>query len=476
MDPALADRLDDGSRMPRPAARRIAPTIGRMASLSRSTRIGYSLGGIASGTYGTVPGLILMPFLTDLIGVEAAIAGLIVFAPKAWDFFLNPIAGRLSDRSQHPVDRRRPFILRAGLLMALVFVAMFVGPTAPPVAGALWVLVLFLTSATMYAFFQVPYLAMSAEITDDYSERTKLVSWRVIVITLAILVSGGTAPILVGLLGGVDGYRLMAVIMASLIVVGTIGVWWGTRKATLSRDHLSGGRLLDQLKIVLADAQARWLVSSFVLQAVAMGMVLGGVVYVARHVVGDASVATLAFVGFVLPAVVFTPLWSRIGQRFGKKPGFRAATFVSIAGLLGLLVAATGNVLLLIVASAVVGIGYAGGQLFPLAMLPDIAAEDARRTGVNRVGMIAGVWSGFELLGYALGPAVLGVVLSIGGYVATTGEAHVQSASAQWAIVLGVSVVPAVLCTLSLLPLMRYTLDDRLRAEAAEAAEAAAAV
>lgn len=436
-----------------------------MASLSRSTRIGYSLGGIASGTYGTVPGLILMPFLTDLIGVEAALAGLIVFAPKAWDFFLNPIAGRISDRSRHPRDRRRPFILRAGLLMALAFVAMFVGPTAPPVAGALWVLVLFLTSATMYAFFQVPYLAMSAEITDDYAERTRLVSWRVIVITLAILIAGGTAPVLVDVLGGVDGYRLMAVVMATLIVVGTIGVWWGTRKAPLSREEVAGGSLIDQLKIVLGNAQARWLVASFVLQAVAMGMVLAGVVYVARHVIGDASVATLAFVGFVLPAVLLTPVWSRIGQRIGKKPGFRLSTFVSITGLLALLVSATGNVPLLLVAAALVGIGYAGGQLFPLAMLPDIAAEDARRTGENRVGMISGVWSGFELLGYALGPAVLGVVLSIGGYIATTGEEVVQSESARWAIVLGVSVIPATLYLLSLLPLTRYTLDDRLRAE-----------
>src|SRR5690606_20265207 len=146
-----------------------------------------------------------------------------------------------------------------------------------------------------YAFFQVPYLAMSAEITDDYAERTRLVSWRVIVITLAILIAGGTAPVLVDVLGGVDGYRLMAVVMATLIVVGTIGVWWGTRKAPLSREEVAGGSLIDQLKIVLGNAQARWLVASFVLQAVAMGMVLAGVVYVARHVIGDASVATLAF-------------------------------------------------------------------------------------------------------------------------------------------------------------------------------------
>ncbi|WP_217179487.1 MFS transporter [Streptomyces sp. AC495_CC817] len=437
-----------------------------MTALSRRTRAGYALGGIASGTYGTVPGLILMPFLTDLLGVEAAIAGMIVFAPKAWDFFLNPIAGRLSDRSRHPHDRRRPFILRAGILLALAFVAMFFGPTAPPVAGALWVLVLFLASATVYAFFQVPFLAMSAEITDDYSERTRLISWRVIVFTLAILVSGAAAPLLVELAGGIAGYRIMAGAMAVLILVGTVGVWWGTRSVALTRDEVAGGRLFGQLAEVLRDRDARTLILAFVLQAVAIGMVLGGVVYVARHVVHDPGVATIAFVCFVGPAVVLTPVWSMLGRRIGKKSGFAVATVVMTAGLLALLTARTGDAVPLLVASGVVGIGYAGAQLFPLAILPDVAAEDAKRSGVNRIGMISGVWSGFELLGYALGPAILGIVLSLGGYVASTGDEVAQSDAAQWAIVIGVSVIPAALCLLSLLPLSRYRLDAQLRAAA----------
>ncbi|MDL9979520.1 MFS transporter [Microbacterium sp. ASV49] len=436
-----------------------------MTALSRGTRAGYALGGIASGTYGTVPGLILMPFLTDLLGVDAAIAGLIVFAPKAWDFFLNPIAGRLSDRSKHPRDRRRPFILRAGILLALAFLAMFFGPTEPPVAAALWVLVLFLASATVYAFFQVPYLAMSAEITDDYSERTRLVTWRVIVFTLAILISGATAPALVELVGGVAGYRIMAGAMAVLILIGTAGVWWGTRHVGLTRTEVAGGRLFEQLGIVLRDRDARSLIVAYVLQAVAIGMVLGGVVYVARHVVHDPSAATIAFVCFVAPAVVLTPVWSMLGRRVGKKGGFTAATVVMMVGLLALLSARAGTTPMLI-ASGIVGVGYAGAQLFPLAMLPDIAAEDAKRSGVNRIGMISGVWSGFELLGYALGPALLGVVLSIGGYVASSGSTVPQPESAQWAIVLGVSLIPASLCAISLVPLRRYRLDDRLRAEA----------
>ncbi|WP_353113002.1 MFS transporter [Microbacterium sp.] len=438
-----------------------------MTALSRRTRLGYALGGISSGTYGTVPGLILMPFLTDLLGVQAAIAGMIVFAPKAWDFFLNPLAGRLSDRSRNPRGRRRPFILRAGILLALAFTAMFFGPTAPPVAAALWVLAAFLASATVYAFFQVPYLAMSAEITDDYTERTRMITWRVIVFTLAILVAGAAAPALVEAFGGVAGYRVMAGTMALLILAGTFGAWWGTRSVPLTRTEQAGGRLFAQLAIVLRQADARMLIAAFVLQAIAIGMVLGGVVYVARHVLHDPSIATLAFVCFVAPAVVLTPAWSRLSRRIGKRSGFAVATVVMTIGLLGLLTARTGEAVPMLVAAAVVGVGYAGGQLFPLAMLPDLAADDAARTGVNRIGMIAGVWSGFELLGLALGPALLGLVLSLGGYAASTGNTVPQSAGAQWAIVIGVSAIPAALCLLSLAPLRRYRLDDRLRAAAA---------
>ena len=57
--------------------------------------------------------------------------------------------------------------------------------------------------------------------------------------------------------------------------------------------------------------------------------------------------------------------------------------------------------------SALVGVGYAGAQVFPMAMLPDAAAVDARRTGENRAGVYTGVWTAGETLGLALGPGRL---------------------------------------------------------------------
>jgi len=437
-----------------------------MTQLSTRVRIGYALGGITSGTYGTVPGLILMPFLTDHLGVVASLAGLVVFAPKAWDFILNPIAGRISDRSAHPRDRRRHFVIRAGALLAVVFVLIFLGPTHPPLLAGLWVLLISLACATVYAFFQVPFLSMAAELTDDYTERTRLTTWRVAVFSLAILVSGAVAPMLVEASEGVTGYRIMAVAMGALILCGAAGLWLGTRGVPLTRDEQAGGRLIEQLSIVLRNRDTRRLVVAFVLQAVAIGMVLSGVVYVARHVVGDPSVSTFAFVCFVGPAVLFAPLWSRVGVRLGKKRGFAIATVVMGVGLLGLLATRTGETALLLAAAAVVGVGYAGAQIFPLAMLPDVAAEDAKRSGVNRIGMISGLWSGFELLGLALGPALLGLILSLGGYAEAVGSAVPQTGTAQWAIVIGVSAVPALLCFASLFPLSRYRLDGQLRSAA----------
>ncbi|AEV81631.1 major facilitator superfamily transporter [Actinoplanes sp. SE50] len=46
---------------------------------------GYAFGSLVTGAFGTVPGLLLPPYLTDTLGVAAGVAGLLVLSPKAWD-------------------------------------------------------------------------------------------------------------------------------------------------------------------------------------------------------------------------------------------------------------------------------------------------------------------------------------------------------------------------------------------------------
>ena len=429
--------------------------------LPRRVRIGYGAGSVATGAFGTVPGLMLLPYLTDSLGIAALAAGFIVFAPKGWDVLLNPVAGRISDRTVDPRGPRRPWLLRAGLTLAGCFALLFASPgLGSQTAEAAWVLVWFLACATAYAFFQVPYVSMPAEITDSYAERTRLMTWRVAILALTIMLAGASAPLIRDAVGGRGGYRVMGLVMALVILVGVVAAYRGTRDAPVGAVEPGPGSLRDQLRIVAGAPDFRLLLVTFVLQALATGCMLAGVAYLADDVLDRPGAATILFVCFVGPALVLTPAWSALGGRIGKKRGYVASSVILALGaaLAGLARVAPDGVVF--AATALVGVGYAGCQVFPLAMLPDAAAVDARRTGSTRAGVYTGVWTAGETFGLALGPGVFALVLALGGYRSGTTGDLVQPDSALSAITLGFSLLPAALVLLSLVWLVRYDLDE----------------
>jgi Na+/melibiose symporter-like transporter len=401
----------------------------------------------------------LLPYLTDSLGIAALVAGFIVFVPKAWDVVLNPVAGRISDRTVDARGPRRPWLLRAGVALTAGFALLFAAPAMAVGLEALWVLVLFLACATAYAFFQVPYVAMPAELTSSYDERTRLMTWRVAILAFTILLAGATAPAIRDAVGGRSGYRVMGVAMAAIILVGVVSAYAGTRRAPVRAPQPGAGSLRDQLRIVATARDFRLLLTTFVIQAVAFGAMLAGVDYLASDVLGSDGAATVLFVCFVGPALLLTPAWSAIGTRTGKKRGYVASSLILAVGALVATTARSAPEAVVYLAVVLVGVGYAGCQVFPMAMLPDAAAVDARRTGSNRAGVYTGVWTAGETLGLALGPGVYALVLAVGGYRSSTDDdSIVQPDSALTAITVGFSVLPAVLILVSLLWLRRYAL------------------
>jgi Na+/melibiose symporter-like transporter len=431
-----------------------------MAATAGATRIrfGYSLGSLVTGAFGTVPGLLLLPYLTDTLGIAAGVAGLLVLLPKAWDVLVNPVAGRISDRYRSPLGPRRPFLLAGGLAVAVLFAAIFAGPLPSGAGAAGYVTVAFLATATGYAFFQVPYVAMPAEMTDGYAERTRLMTWRVAVLAVAILVSGGVAPIVVDATGGgIRGYRVMGPFVAGLIVAGTLGAFFGTRGTASGRHTDSEPSLRAQLAVAARNRPFRALLACFVIQAAGIATMLAGVNYFAEQVMHSPAAKTLLFVCFVGPAVLVMPVWTQVGARLGKLRGYVLASLLFAAGAALLAALHTAPVAYLI--TTLIGAGYAGQQVFGLAMLPDCIALDARRTGRRQAGVFTGLWTAGETLGLALGPGVFGLVLQVFGYVPSTGSPVAQTGTARLGILLGFTVVPAAVVALAPLLLRGYRVD-----------------
>ena len=125
--------------------------------MTRAQYLGYGIGAAGSAGFGTVPGLILAVYLTDTLGVAAAVAAIVVLVPKVWDMLFLPIVGNWSDSAVTRRGGRMRFIAIGAFAMLLAFPLMFAVPAGTHSSvAALWVLVAFTLAATAYAFFQVP--------------------------------------------------------------------------------------------------------------------------------------------------------------------------------------------------------------------------------------------------------------------------------------------------------------------------------
>lgn len=444
-------------------------------ALRRGTVVRYAIGSVGTGGFGTLPGLVLLYYMVTTLGVDGGFAAIAIGVAKIWDVIIDPWIGARSDRSLARTGSRRRFMVLGAIFMPIFFVLTFAVPAGlPPVASAAWVLVAFLLTATAFSLFQVPYIALPAELVDSYDARTKLLSARVIVLTLAILAFGGGAPELVAL--GADTYQghlIMAAVAAAIFFVAFLIASTVERSAAVDRVPTApASEPVEGLEPpdlgVLSNFRRGWsavrdsqpyraLLFTFVVQALAIGLMLAGVAFIAGQVLGTGTL--LLFLSLIAPAIVVTPVWSVISRRIGKERAFGIATvvFAVAAASLVLLIWVPGPWIYAPV--AVAGAAYAGLQSLPLAMLPDAVAFDAQKNGPGRAGTFSGVWTAGETAGLALGAPVLGILLSATAFIPTEAGVIVeQPESAIVGIILAFSVIPAVLMLLSLISLARYPL------------------
>lgn len=431
--------------------------------LSRSIIATYAIGSLGTGGFATLPGLVLVYFMTDTLGIVPLAAGVLVTAAKIWDVLIDPVIGARSDRSLALTGSRRRFMVLGALALPIFFVLTFAVPAGlGAVASGIWVLVAFVLTATAFSLFQVPYIALPAELTDDYDQRTRLISVRVVVLTFAILLFGAGGPALrESFENEYTGYLVMAIV-AGLVIGG--GMLVSARVATpgITAEHRASSiaqNYRDGVHALRRSQPFRSLLLTFALQGLATGVMLAGAAYVASSVLQSKGAGTFLFLALIGPALIFAPIWQAVARRIGKERGFVIASSlfgIATLALIGMIWSPGAWVYLPV---ALAGAGYAGMQSLPMAMLPDVISHDAERHGDGHAGTFSGVWTAGETTGMALGATVLTIVLAATGYVESTGATFVwQSDTAVAGIAASFSVVPAILIALSLLAFSRYPL------------------
>jgi GPH family glycoside/pentoside/hexuronide:cation symporter len=138
-----------------------------------------SFGDVVDGTISFGVGAFVFYYLTAVIGLPGTIVGGLLAFSITCDAVLDPLIGSISDTTRSRFGRRLPFMFIAGFPAALAFALLYAIPESLS-GGALvfYVGAMLVLLRLSMSFFYLPYVAASAELSDIYSERSKIALYR----------------------------------------------------------------------------------------------------------------------------------------------------------------------------------------------------------------------------------------------------------------------------------------------------------
>jgi glycoside/pentoside/hexuronide:cation symporter, GPH family len=457
--------------------------------LSLRTKLIYGMGDWGTSAADTGRSLFWLFFLVSVVGLSAGVAGTIVLIGRLWDAVNDPLIGMVTDRTDTRWGRRRPFFLFGAIPFGVGFILMFaVPPLSGTMALAVYYTFAFLFFNTVYTLINVPYAALTAELTQDYDERSSLVGWRMSFSIFASLVTGAAfkivaeqlfASLLADTAQSVQtGYLMAAVLWAMTMVIPPLLLFQTVREP--GHAPVTGPiRPLQTLREVYANRPFRLGATVYFLTFSTTEMVLAVfvwfLVFYLRVPPGfDSQVLATA----LLVALLSMPLIVKMMHRFGKRETFIICMTFWIAVLVIISRVAPGEHHLIWLAAIFAGVGLGAAHVVPWAMVADVVEEDELRTGQRREGIYAGYLVFFRKLAGAISVFFVGWVLELNGFVSSTtgGLEYVeQPAGALLAIRIFISAVPAVMLFLAILVAWHYPLNrkahDKLRFQLAERRE-----
>lgn len=442
---------------------------------------------------------LVLTYLITVIKLSPALAGTVMLVTKIFDAISDPIMGIISDRSKFKSGRRRPFLFVGTFLSTLAFGLLFTMPVFETQAmKAMYAFGALMLYTIGYTIFNVPYMAMSAEMTDNYEERTSLHGTRAMFVSIgSSIVSAGTPLILQNLGRDWDAYAVVGAVLTAIIFAAMITCWLGTGKARTFQHRETGHNFLAQVGSLAQNRHFLFIALTKLLQLLAvMSGAAVSLIFFMDYLQMNLGYLTIMGLFGTLVTLVAVPLIARLAKIIGKRNTYVVSALMTMAGYiswsllpagfglaesdglgLALLPSALNNpeiLFPLLWRAALFGIVIGGNVMMAMSMLMDAIEYDALRTGMRREGIYAACYSFVEKFSSSFGPFLIGMILQFTGYDNDIAPGSDQSVEALDGIVVGMAFLPATFTGLSIVALMFYTLNKTKLAEAASAQPEAA--
>jgi len=428
--------------------------------LNRWTKLAFGAGDLGPAIETAIYGFFLNYFLLNVAGLNPARAGTILLIAKSWDAVNDPLIGALTDRTRTRWGRRRPWLLFGAIPFGVAYFLLWLVP-ALNADGKFWYyLIMAIILDTAYSAVNVPYTALTPELSDDYDERTSLNTYRFGFSILGGIIAAALHNVIVGALGNATGWMVSAGIWSVFMTVPSLITFAFTRESHFSaEDAPKGPGYFEGLKIAFSNKAFVSVTLIFLLSWLSLQFVQNNLKLYVEQWVHAGEYFTFLIVGVQFASFLFMLMWARISQRIGKQRVYYAGMAVWVLISIVLFFVRPGQVILLFALAILAGVGVSVAYLVPWSMLPDVVEMDELETGQRREGIYYGFFVFMQKLGLGLGLAISNYVLELAGYVNPPPGSDVvpeQPESVLLALRIFVSFAPAAILLLSFLAVRAY--------------------
>lgn len=384
----------------------------RDSGLSSRTVTAYAVCVGPSAILGLPFSVYLPPYISESGVIAVGLVGLMFSISTLWDGVVDPLIGRVVDRSTAQGTTHRTWMWRAAMPLSVLLVLLLAIGDVLPFWFLLPLLLLFYSA---YSLYDVAYLSWGSALTTDSDASSRLFGAREwaskFLLIAAFAVPAVAQAVIPGLSleGRIIAYASLLVIALPLALAATLRLpprqtpveaaidWRGEVAVTLRNRSL----------LILFAVQ---LFNSF-----AFGTLTATFVFFADAVLElDGQSSLLLFATFV-GGGISAPLWIWIARRFGKVRGMIGKVIFVGAMMTGAFFAQPVGLWQALAFTALLGSGFVG-LIFIYGLLADLAPHDRAACGRDRSAFLFAITMLMQKIGVALAIAVSYALLDLGGF------------------------------------------------------------
>jgi len=421
-------------------------TLKQTEKLSVKTKLVFGFGDFGLQVLTAFIQFCQLKYYTDICGIGSGLAGTAILVGKlTWDMVNDVLFGWVEDRTKSRWGRRRPYLMFCAIPLMLTFWLMLSLPAdiggkskAIQFFAILGTALLFDTFSTLVT---TAYSSMTAELTVDYDERTSLATYRMMFNIIGYLLGAAASFLLGGILmdalncNAQVAYSIMGLIFGGLAALSSfVPGFFIKRKPAVDSEPTT----IPPIKAMASVFKNKPFISLSIINLF-MGCAFTVVTTVVAYYInnslrlGDTEYLIVVGAMMVVLAVFIIPC-SKVINRIGKAKTYALGlSIASVALISSIFVKNNGNsgaLIGIVIVAAIAGLGFSSQWVCPHSMIPDVVEYDELLTGERREGIYYGMYGMVGKVSGALGSAIVGWVLALGGYNEYIAEIKTKSEAA----------------------------------------------